>query len=181
MWKCVKTWKIAEILRTKFRQILENREILSYFDVLALSRCILYFDILLVFRILILNFSRFRTQVDLADRSTPLRGIGFAVSTVRQGRTITRVTSFRRALKPWSGLQLHWPLVHHPKIVTWWTFDEFVNDFFWQFCGNCIQHLQNLYKLQVWFPQHFSKFDTSLQSTDFLWNFVKIGTVFLEF
>ena len=58
----MKTWKIAEFLRTKFQKILENREILSYFDILAFSKCILYFDILLVFRILILKFSRFRTQ-----------------------------------------------------------------------------------------------------------------------
>ena len=55
--------KIAEILRTKFLKILENREILSYFDILAFSKCILYFDILVVFRILILNFSRIRSQV----------------------------------------------------------------------------------------------------------------------
>ena len=40
----MKTWKIAEILRTKFLKILENREILSYFDILAFSKCILYFD-----------------------------------------------------------------------------------------------------------------------------------------
>ena len=42
---------------------MENREILSYFDILALSKCILYFDILLVFRILILKFSRVRSQI----------------------------------------------------------------------------------------------------------------------
>ena len=44
---------------------MENREILSYFDILAFSKCILYFDILLVFRILILKFSRFRSQGSL--------------------------------------------------------------------------------------------------------------------
>ena len=41
---------------------MENREILSYFDILALSKCILYFDILLVFRICNLKFSRIRTE-----------------------------------------------------------------------------------------------------------------------
>ena len=41
---------------------MENREILSYFDILAFSKCILYFDILVVFRILILKFSRIRSQ-----------------------------------------------------------------------------------------------------------------------
>ena len=65
----MKTWKIAEILRTKFRKILENREILSCFDILALSKCILYFDIFLVFRILILKFSRIRSQVKQVERS----------------------------------------------------------------------------------------------------------------
>ena len=44
---------------------MENREILSYFDILALSKCILYFDILLVFRICNLKFSRIRSQVRL--------------------------------------------------------------------------------------------------------------------
>ena len=49
----VKTSKIAEILLTKVWKFSENRESLSYFDILAFSKCILYFDILLVFRILI--------------------------------------------------------------------------------------------------------------------------------
>ena len=70
---------------------MENREILSYFDILAFSRCILYFDILVVFRILILKFSRIRSQVHEAqgaccpdhddevcqgDRDFPSRGLG---------------------------------------------------------------------------------------------------------
>ena len=70
----MKTWKIVEILRTKFLKILENREILSYFDILAFSKCILYFDILVVFRILILKFSRIRSQIVWLPNSLPAGG-----------------------------------------------------------------------------------------------------------
>ena len=45
-------WKIA-----KFCHI---------FDILVFSKCILYFDILVVFRILILKFSRIRSQITKA-------------------------------------------------------------------------------------------------------------------
>ena len=94
----MKTWKIAEILRTKFRKILENREILSYFDILALSKCILYFDILLVFRILILKFSRFRTQprqvLELDGASVELLGTEAAMAQALKDHSDAIVVDF---------------------------------------------------------------------------------------
>ena len=89
--------------RNSSHQILENREILSYFDILVLSKCILYFVIFLIFRIsiLILKFSRIRSQVPVPRREQRgIRGprpaeLRFQEGLPGDGRYLRRVRVFQ--------------------------------------------------------------------------------------